>query len=1204
MSFKSHIPFHRQISGSLISLYLSIIFIIGFTTFLLYQRNVQVNNLVNNQIPALEFSFQYKNQIVINNELVLALNNSQSAKELSDTYEKIKENVASFSELSLINARKINELSTELKAIDETVERIVINDPRNFTLKQTAIVQLGILINTLIEEIDIKSERQLTLHKQVTINGVNGYIPAGNAINYVEVTKVLNQLNKSLTLLDDAIAGFESLNISYSVQQFEDITRKIDLAITTWLSVLTSDVMDMMTRSKIEDLQTLLNVEQRVLGKWYSHLRLSEEVFNRVSIINQKLISLHPAVNRNIDYISADYVIPGFVKQVTEKLEYKLTAKEYYYGLIGLLIFSLLMLLMMLFRLRSKIQTYGENTVDLCANILADESTEKEQSEYVKTAEQLRIVGLIKQIQKPEHSESQFQALQELYQRDLAFINKQHNIVVWHYKPFTQYIDIANFITELPFKADGQSHHWRHLFDRQTLAEVISLAKNVRDSQIVQSYSGKMTNGVQVDIILGFDGRGWLGTLSHHKKFELLKRKVINLNNKHQALEKQTSDEYAAVIEKFGQMVLRAMIQSQGTSIDPNASSLVVYRQLTRMFDWCRQTNIVKQLQNSHKNIQSCDISFEDELHAIVFNAMAEAHLQRNQLFLKTDKQLLPLANIEHVFFHRMLMGAIRVVLAELYNAKMLIELKVVDTDKGKQTVQFSFVVSPASQLNVIPDLVSRLVNEENKTDIAADIITYLKCLMARLNIYQVQSELLDDGFKVMFSMPLVAQNISSSRPEKERPDLHNRTIISLSECQQSQQLISESISEIDGSVYCYNTVESLVEQHGKVVLEKKAIDIIIVNQDIVKNGLNSVKQYINGLPKNLQPKLFVMQPAVNGAYHKEGLYSQASHPLCCYSFQTQLHQLLTYDGVDNLLIDAEILSQHQYLPSRVELLLAVACPEEHQVLIRILQWLGLQVKVVAQPEAMLLHWQSGRYLLLMSEFSHSPLVMPLAGKNIQRGVFTFNQREFDQPTGALLNVIKHWKIASIPHVLDIKALCLLLEPWLKPRAKAENNKPKVLPAKQEESHSYSAFLNETNKLNEADKAYLNNHQLLTDDEESADQDHLTRHVLDMEKFAQNQGSSELAAYMLDEYINDIDMAISAIENATLAHSLDDMSKPIRILLKLSDVMGASDLYSTSKGIAELVDEDSRNQSFTNYDQFLTTLRSHLQSLKEFSDAI
>ncbi|MDO7084082.1 hypothetical protein WNY51_11035 [Pseudocolwellia sp. AS88] len=1204
MSFKSHIPFHRQISGSLVFLYLSFIFIIGFTSFLLYQRNVQINELFNTEIPELEFVYQYKEHLKLNSDLVTSLNNSESAEQLVDAFTNIKQNLKDISTLNSVNVRNVNRLISELNDIDNVVDRIVANDSRNQTLKQTSIVQLNILVNTLIAQIDFNTEEQLKHHKKVTMNGVNGYIPAGNAIQYVEITRILNQLNKTLVLLDEAIIGFDSLSIKYSVDELEEITRKIDLAITTWLSALGSDLADMEVRNKIEDLQVLLNVEHRVLGKWYSHLRLSEEVFNRVQLINQKLAGLYPSINVPVNYISSDQVIPSFVTQVTDKINYKITVQEYYYGLIGLLLIGSLSLLASLLRYRSRVKVYGEDTVNLCESILSDDSDEKDQGEYVKTAEQLRIVGLIKQIQKPEHSENQYQVLQNLHQRDLNFINEHHHIVIWQYKAFSNYIDVNDFLKHLSTDIDNKATSWRHLFTRKSLAEVIAIAKNVRDSKIIQSYALKLKNGVQLEILIGFDGVSWFGTLSHHKKLELLKNTVTSLKKKNKDLGNLSREELSETIDRFSQMILRAMIQSQGSSIDINGSSLPVYRQLTRMLDWCGQTNIVTQLQSNPKSAQNIDISFKDELHAAVFNAMSEAHLQKNKVYLSVDSKILPFSNIDHLLFHRMLTSVIRVILAELFNATLKLDLQVIDSDTAKQTVQFSFTVTPSQPLKVMPDLVTRLVNEDRKSEFSSDIIVYLNALMPRLNINQVQNELHDEGFKVIFNMPLVAQDIHPTNKDISQVNLQNISIISLGICPQSQQVIEHHVRAAGAEIITLNNVEELNKDFTVQVLERKPVHLIVVNDDIAKTSLEQVKNYQKILPTDLQPKLFVMQSPINPRYHKQGVYNQISTPLMENSFLNQLDKLLKSNARDNLLIDAEVLSQYEYLPTRVEVLLAVSAPEEHQLLINILQWLGLHVHVVSQPQAMLQSWQSGRYLVLLSEFSQSPYIMLSTGKNIQRGVFTFKSELFDKPTGRLNNTIKHWKVSTLPNILDIKALVTLLEPWLKSQVaavKQSNSSVKVIAP---QPQSYDEFLNDSNKLDDADKEYLNHFQLLNPNIEIEQGNDLQSDILDMEKYALNQGSSELAAYMLDEYLDDIGNAIANIETATHAQSINDMQKPTRIILKLSEVMGANNLNSEIKEVKELLNDDLNNSDFSRFTEYTVKLRSHLKALKKFSDAI
>lgn len=164
----------------------------------------------------------------------------------------------------------------------------------------------------------------------------------------------------------------------------------------------------------------------------------------------------------------------------------------------------------------------------------------------------------------------------------------------------------------------------------------------------------------------------------------------------------------------------------------------------------------------------------------------------------------------------------------------------------------------------------------------------------------------------------------------------------------------------------------------------------------------------------------------------------------------------------------------------------------------------------------------------------------------------------FDTPTGNILNATKHWKVSTLPNVLDIKALVTLLKPWLKSKIEIINNTVKTANANAKIHQSFNEFISDTNLLNEEDEEYLNYSKLFTTNANELEKSN----ILDMEKYAFNQGSSELAAYMIDEYISDIDNAILALEQALKSCTFERMIKPSQVILKLSNVMAASDLKS------------------------------------------
>jgi len=1196
MSAKSQPPFYRQISGSFAFLYIAFLVVIGCAAFLFYLRNVQIGELVNNQLPEMELTQQYEQLVSHNDSYLLGVRNAQSAADLHNAFINIKENLNTLSTLPLIHSRKLNTLVDDLKTVETVVERIKNNDPRNVTLKQTSIVQLRLIINALVEQIDGTNAQQKVLYNQINLQGGEGSIPARQALNYIHLSNKLKQLNKTLILLDEVITEFEALALNYSVNKFDDVTQKIDLAVSTWLSVLTSQPADIITRSKIEDLQHLFNVEQRVLAKWHSHLRLSEEIFQQLQRVNQALHDLPRRKAQRTQLAPEDLIVPNAIVQIMAKTGYKLSVQHYYYALMSLGLASLLFMLFILLRIKRKVQQNGEQTVVLCETLLHEDT--QHQVSDIATFEQGYMVDAIQKMQKPEHSENQYQALAHTQARDLSFINEHHHVAIWQYKPFTHYIDVKDFMANLSHAKNITLSHWRQLLTRQAMFDVIAVAKNVRETRTTQFCRVNTIHRIQLEFFIGFDGETWFGTLNRNEKVQQLKSKLVSLKNQLKKHDVHANEELSATTDRFSQMVLTTMLQSQGSSIDINHNSLPVYRQLTRIFDWCRQTDIVTQLQKKPQHFQQVDINFKDELHAIVLNAMTEAHLQRNQVYLQTDRQLLNFANVEPRLFHRMLLGIIRLTLTELFNAKVLLNLNVVDRDTGSQTVQFSLTVSSAKKLKKLPDLVERLVNDEIKSTSASDIIFYLKTLMQHFNISQVQSEQYDDGFKVMFAMRLVEQEIHATQQPEKVTGLQQATIVSVGACLFSQRVIQHCITQIDGVLTTLHSLDELVTRYDAEVLTRKPLELIVLGDDIARTQLPEVQSYLHALPDSVRPKLFVLQSPTHTPYHKTGLYNQASMPLCPESFQLKIKDLLTSTQPDNKLLAADVLSQHQYQATRVEVLFAVAVPEAHQVLIQLLQWLGLQVHVVSQPIAMAKHWQSGRYLLLLSEFTQSPFVMLGTGQSVQRGIFTFNDIVFETPTGKIFDATKHWKVSTLPNTLDINALVNLLTPWLKPKEALTVNH--VLTPEMTTHQSFDEFFSDTQPLDENDKAYLDYAQLFTEQVDNVEVDS----VLDIEKYTINQGSAELAVYMIDEYIDDIQQAILTIDDAIEHKRFEQLAQPCKNLLKLSEVLAANDLNTVCEKLNTLLNESADRYDAMQFTEVNNDLRIQHERLQAFAEAI
>jgi hypothetical protein len=1193
-------------SGVLVFLFCILFIVFSAAAFLLYQRNSQVNELINIQIPQIEFTNKYNQLLRDNNNLTLSLPQSKTATELNEVFKKIEVNLTKISELYSHKFQQLNKLNAEIKNVGETVARINGNDDLNVTLKLTAIDQIDTLSKILVKEIADKTKEQDSLSRLVAASGA--YVYSGQANAYIDSIKAITQLSKIQSLLDEALVNFNKIDLSASVVHLDEVTSQIDLAMETWLSTLTNISTDLDIQTKIETLKQLLNTEQRVLGKWHSHIRLAEEVVERIRLVNGALNELNANQQRGNFVSGESAVIPSTIKKITQKIGIELTLAQYNYALIAGLLLSVFLIVVMLIRVQLRLKEYGNNTVKLCESLLLDSDSKAEQGNFVQSAEHLRIVGLIQQVKKPEHSENQYQDLVKLKEQESTFIAGHHRLINWRYSANKRYVTDNKEIIQLCGLDNQRISSWHRLFKKDSISNIIAIAKNVRDSNTTLSCHAITASGERVDLLISFEDKSWFGTIHKNDKVELLQSSLAKTKGRLKTAETKVLEELGTTTEKFSKMVLGAMLQSQGGSIDSNGASIQVYRQLTRVFDWCRQSKIVAQLQHSNKDTPKTNLDLMTELHAILFNAMSEVHLQRNKIFLQSDRQLMPYAQVDHRLFHRMLLGVIRVTLAELFNAKMLLGLKVVDLDNGMQTIRFTLTVIGAKPIKAIPDLVSRLANEDRKVTSSLDIIFYLRTLMYHLNINDVQTSLNDKGFSLFFD----AQIVMGREPERttERPvnmNLKREKILVISGCEFTQKVATECITNIAGEVGILLSADTLKHDYPKEVLEKKAVKLIIVGDDAFKEDIHKVESYIATLPEAIKPKLMVMQPAAGASLNKVGLYGQASAPICQRSFQSDIVELLQSKHNSNRIVEPEIFSQFNYLPTRVEVLLAVSNPERHQTLIRILQWLGLHVHIVSQPQAMTKQWQLGRYLVLISEFNESPFIVMSTGRNVHRGVFTFKDMLFDTPNEIASNSVKNWKISKLPNLLDIKSLTSLLEPWLRTNTSIINTKlsnkavPKKVNIAASNVKSFDEFLNEAETLNEEDKAYLSHSKILLPDTSELPVDV----VFDLSVYARNQGSFELASYMLDEYTQDIESAISLIEEHVVNEHYMDAQKPISNIMKISQVMAAKDLEESCTALnASLKICMSSDKENSKIEASLKSVKSECERLVSFAEAI
>jgi HPt (histidine-containing phosphotransfer) domain-containing protein len=498
-------------------------------------------------------------------------------------------------------------------------------------------------------------------------------------------------------------------------------------------------------------------------------------------------------------------------------------------------------------------------------------------------------------------------------------------------------------------------------------------------------------------------------------------------------------------------------------------------------------------------------------------------------------------------------------ILAEQFKSTLKLNVKVVDKKAGQQIVRFEFIALMSKPIKKIPEIVSLLITENELSPInTPEVIRYLHVLLGSLYSENLQVQQNDQGFLLSFDLPITV--VTSQNEGQINIDLKQANILVVSGNPTINEIIKHNLKATTAVVEILSQVNYFTKQVTVKHLNHQKLDLVVLADDHLKSDYDLISQHIASLPKGLQPKLMVMQSPFAARLHFNGLYSQANSPLCRLNFQQTLQNLLSSDKANNCLITAKELQKYRCLPVQVEVLFAVSSPEKHQVLIRVLQWLGLHIHIVCQAETLTKHWQSGRYLVLFTELSTSPYIELDIGKSIRRGIFALPETTIESSKEALETVAKHWVNISLPTELNIKTLVADLAPWLKSKA--------AMLAPENIAFSQDNIKNNHVKVNEAENPHIadfnkslvkNKNQQKIDITDGPLND--IAQVFDLVKYAQNQGSPELAVYMLDVYLQDINIAVEELTQAIEDNDKNVIQTAIHTLLITTKILSADEFY-------------------------------------------
>ncbi|MBL4942537.1 MAG: hypothetical protein JKY81_12860 [Colwellia sp.] len=656
----------------------------------------------------------------------------------------------------------------------------------------------------------------------------------------------------------------------------------------------------------------------------------------------------------------------------------------------------------------------------------------------------------------------------------------------------------------------------------------------------------------------------------------------LAIDNEQQALasKAQSAAHLSSELQRYQTLAKATLFliqQQQGAAFKHNAVGDNV--KLTELYQQITQFHLALTLKAETSVLKLCDINLEDEIHAILFNQQKKQQIHDNQLFISCDEQLLTSAKIDYRLFQQLMNLFIDISLNNCHQAQLHLQLQLQEKSTGQQLVHFVAHVKNQPS-DVLPDLITQLLKSQS-TDVAiTPLIDIFTLLFAKQHGENIAAQLNDDGYQLSFELPLA---IAGAAESTNNVSLKNTKLMLLSNNSMLAERVENMVLSAKGKFERLARIDSFEQQLTAKYLNRHPIDILVVASDMALGSFDLITQQLKNLPHSLQPKLMILQSNLL-SYQHFGFYSQAEPLLCKYSFLGNINALLASDNASNQLLSGEKITNKQYVESGLSVLLAVNAPQQYQNLQRLLQWLGLQVQVVAHEAAQHACWQTGLYSLLITEFTATALVEMTSKPVVDVAVFSLTELI---PQIEDHECFKHWHIGQLVKDSSLTELADALAPWLK------QSQP-IAGERRTENDALALTADFSESLDEL--VITEVATVLTENNSAA--------VFDFTQYLQHQGSVELALFMLDDYSQDNHQQLDSLIDAIKTKNIEQAQLSISTLALNAKILSAQELQFLCTKWSKLLTGSEIPSSLNKINTLLKSTRIALNDIDEYAETI
>jgi hypothetical protein len=640
--------------------------------------------------------------------------------------------------------------------------------------------------------------------------------------------------------------------------------------------------------------------------------------------------------------------------------------------------------------------------------------------------------------------------------------------------------------------------------------------------------------------------------------------------------------------------VLLLLQQQQATLVNKlvnsEASAGGQYASLIPIYEQLRQFYLASDMRSENALLTLVDVNLVDSIHAILMNKQAEQQTVNNQLYFSYDDQVLVKAKLDFRLFQQLINLLIDIALCDCEDTQLHLHLQLQDTSTGQQLVNFVVKVK-AEAIETLPSLVTLLIDSQMTGLQKSPWVDIFNILFAKQHGANIIAQLIDDGFQLSFELPLAIASSPIVKKQQEHK-LDGTKVMLLSNNDMVTRLLEKMIQSALGQCEILARMDSFEQRLTAKGLSEQKLDLLIVASNIAQNNIDLITQQLNSLPLFLQPKLMLLQSEAL-SFDNFGFYSQTEQLLFKDVFLQNIKQLLIGEASTNQLLSPEQCQPNFYLANELPVILAVNSPQQYQNFQRLLHWLGLRVHVVSHADAQRELWKTGLYSILFTEFSATSLLRMVSTPLVDVAVFSLTE---DVPNSENNPYFDDWHIGQLVKQSTLQELSVVLEPWLQTVKSSSRAISPVLTLSEETIECFD-------EAHDEDIDEGNDESVITELVASLTEDN-TDAVFDFSQYLHNQGSVELALFMLDDYIQDNHQQLDVLIDAIKAKNFDKAKTAIIDLQLNSKILAASDLAKLCTQWTTLLSDNDISSSLNDVNILLKETRAALTAIDDYAQSI